>query len=94
MARGQTRVSGATCAALVVSDRIASSSGLHPAHFNRRINEWIVDSIASDRLPITADQVEHNPAVVPLKPGPARFMSAIPATVARRISGRDSSRDR
>jgi hypothetical protein len=31
-----------------------------PVHYSRRINEWIVDSIASDRFRITADQIEHN----------------------------------
>jgi hypothetical protein len=31
-----------------------------PVHYGRRINEWIVDSIASDRFRVTADQVEHN----------------------------------
>lgn len=31
-----------------------------PVHYRRRINEWIVDSIASDRFRVTADQVEHN----------------------------------
>jgi hypothetical protein len=31
-----------------------------PVHYDRPINEWIVDSIASDRFRVTADQVEHN----------------------------------
>jgi hypothetical protein len=44
----------------------------HPVHYSRRINEWIIDSIVSDRLRITADPIEHNLAVVPLKRGPAR----------------------
>ncbi len=30
-----------------------------PLHYGRRFNEWIVDSIASDRFRVTADQVEH-----------------------------------
>jgi hypothetical protein len=31
-----------------------------PVHYGRRINEWIVDSIASDRFRITSDDVEQN----------------------------------
>jgi hypothetical protein len=31
-----------------------------PVHYGRRINEWIVDSIASDRFRVTADQVDRN----------------------------------
>jgi hypothetical protein len=31
-----------------------------PVHYSRRINEWIVDSIASDRFRVAAEQAEHN----------------------------------